>query len=697
VRRALELVTLVALLLANRPALAQSGDEGSAAEPVVAQPAQGQPVSEPGRAVTEVFASRRYAFCHSPEYPLTPAEKRWCELGANASSACPALTETCKHEAVAKQIETDSEPIRIHLPQLPLPLRYLLWLLLAVGLAILLFALVRHFLDHKPKAVITTATPAAAEEDRAAALARQVETDVQRLLERARQEAASGDFRAAIGSVYAALLRRLEGTGLIRVEPDQTNGDYLGKVKRQQPAFAGRMAEVVDGVERAQFSETSVTRDHFDGVWLRVTSLLAERIGLLLVLLGLLFGPACGPPRADWEHSPSGRAGVIAFLGKRGFTVRERLVSVRKIGEESAGRQLESREDDEHVVRPGDVEHALGGSTQLVLLPGARLGDDDWKALKAWVDRGNRSLVIAGGKRPLPDWIGMRVVEKQEPRFESITPVGASAKAWGPLQVRVPEANIVEGPPQSHPVLRRKQSVYASELWLGETMAEEALISEEDEELTSDPDDVSRVVVLADDSLFRNASLLVADNAAALDALLRAGGMSVELIGDLTGLVSSNPIQSVQRGRLGPALLQLLAFLALFFVCKGARFGRPLVTQRLERREFVEHVRALGLHYARARAERVALGSLGAYAIERLRERFGLHVDKSLSGLAEAVAARTGRPVGDLMRMFLEVRDAGKGVPADKDARDMDTAWHMCRLLEETGGTGGHKRIQSHV
>jgi hypothetical protein len=204
-------------------------------------------------------------------------------------------------------------------------------------------------------------------------------------------------------------------------------------------------------------------------------------------------------------------------------------------------------------------------------------------------------------------------------------------------------------------------------------------------------------LVLADDYLFRNASLLVADNAALLDDLLRDGGASIELAGDLAGLVSTNPVQSVQRGRLGPAMLQLAAFLLVFFVAKGARFGRPVENQRIERRDFTEHVRALGLHYARARAERHALALVGAYAVDRLRERVGLRVDRSLSGLAEAVAARTKRPVGEVMRLLLEARDAGKGVPADKGARDLDTVAELGKLLEETGGSRGHRRIQDHV
>jgi hypothetical protein len=672
VSRRLGLGALGALLLLGRP--------------LAAQPSAAPPLPEVRKTVAEVFSPRRYEFCHTPDYPLTPAEKRWCELGAGANTAaCPTLAEACRHDATARQVEVE-EPITIRVPQLPLPLRFFLWALLAAGLAIGLVALIRHFLDRRRQTVVTTAAPATAEDEQAAARAREVETDVQRLVERAQQEAAAGDFRAAIGSVYAALLRRLEGAGVLRIEPDQTNGDYLHRVKRERPAMVGRLAEVVSEVEVAQFGEPAVTRASFDGVWLRVTALLAERMAIVLALLGLLASAACGPPRADWEHSPSGRAGVIAFLGKRGFVVRERLLSVAKLGKASEPKAAPGAS---HRSEPGGAKPGAGPVTQLVLLPAAQLRDDDWQGLKSWIDQGGRSLIVAGGKRPLPAWIGARVVERQAMASASVTPADAEAKPRGPLVVRVPGGNLVEGTAGSHPLLRRGPSVYASERWLGPTGGND---EEADEEGT-----ISRVVVLADDFLFRNASLLCADNAAALDALLRDGGSSVELAGDLTGLVSSNPIQSVQRGRLGPALLQLTAFLLLFFVCRGARFGRPLPTQRSARREFAEHVRALGLHYARARAERVALAALGAYAIERLRERCGLHVDRSLSGLAEAVAARSGRPVGEVMRMLLEARDAGKGVPADKDARDLETAWQMCRLLEATGGTGGHQRIPSHV
>ena len=615
-------------------------------------PAAGKSLPDPRNTVAEVLAPRRFEFCHDADFPLTASEKKWCALGAGANKkACPTLAEACKRDALAKQIELD-EPLSFHLPDLGLPIRVILWTLLGLGVGMLIFALVRHFLDREAKDVVTTAAPSSAGEERAAALAREVETDVQRLLERARLDAAAGDFRAAIGSAYAALLRRLEGAGVVHVEPDQTNGDYLGRVRRERPVVARRMADIVDAVERAQFSETAVTREGFDGVWSGVTGLLAERMGVLALVLGLLLGMGCGQPRADWEHSPSGRAGVIDYLGKRGFTVHERLLSVAKIDESKA--------------------------EQLVLLPGAHLGADDWKALEKWVESGGKSLVIAGGKRELPGWIGMRQTEKNTLTSDVILSGDTNKKRWGALQVRVPEANRLECQQGSETLLGRKQAAYVAQRWMG-----------------ADKD--SRVMVLADDFLLRNASLLVADNAAALDVLLRDGGMSNEIAGDLTGLASTNPVESVQRGRLGPALLQLAVFLVIFFVCKGARFGRPVPTRKIERREFAEHVSALGLHYARARGERIALGFMGAYAVDRLRERFGLHVDRSLSGLADAVATRTGRPVGEVMRMLVEARDASRGVPADKGASDLATVAELCKLLEETGGTGGHKRIPGNI
>ena len=81
--------------------------------------------------------------------------------------------------------------------------------------------------------------------------------------------------------------------------------------------------------------------------------------------------------------------------------------------------------------------------------------------------------------------------------------------------------------------------------------------------------------MLADDRLLTNASLLVGDNARLLVELLRPGGPKLELAGELTGLVSQNPITSVQRGRLAPAMLQLSLLIAAVLRLQGRALRPP--------------------------------------------------------------------------------------------------------------------------
>ena len=85
-----------------------------------------------------------------------------------------------------------------------------------------------------------------------------------------------------------------------------------------------------------------------------------------------------------------------------------------------------------------------------------------------------------------------------------------------------------------------------------------------------------RAIVLADDRLLSNVSLLVDDNARLLVELLRTGRPKLELAGELTGLVSQDPITSVQRGRLAPSILQLRCSSSCSSSTRAAHFGRPV-------------------------------------------------------------------------------------------------------------------------
>jgi hypothetical protein len=107
----------------------------------------------------------------------------------------------------------------------------------------------------------------------------------------------------------------------------------------------------------------------------------------------------------------------------------------------------------------------------------------------------------------------------------------------------------------------------------------------------------------------------------------------------------------------------------LFFLYRGAAFGRLREPPPPRRRSFIEHVEALGEQYARARAGRHVLASYGQWVIERLRERVSLPAGSGFIALADALAVRTGKPAGEVMRWLMEAREvpatAAAGTPEE--------------------------------
>jgi hypothetical protein len=359
------------------------------------------------------------------------------------------------------------------------------------------------------------------------------------------------------------------------------------------------------------------------------------------------------PLRPDWAASPSGTAAVSEFLTAAGVPTRPRLHPLRQLD---------------------DAQH---GATQIVLLPNAELGEAEWSALHDWVSQPNKTLVLATGPRSLPDWLGEIefVASGTSGAGEPLRATKALSGRPGPsggLEGRIPGAAWVRLATAKAPTLiTRGQRTYAAELAL----------------------DPGRVVVLADDRLLTNAALPVADNAEMLLALLRDEGGPVDLVGEETGLVAPNPVAAVARGRLAPFMAQLGAFLVLFLLMQGRAFGRLIDRNAVHRRAFAEHVRALGTQYARARAAGHVAGAYATWAIERLRERIRSRSGESVGDLSAVVAARTGRPLGEVARLLFSARpDAGSaaGPSASRDRpraaveHSLDTMRQLHSLLAES-------------
>jgi hypothetical protein len=601
---------------------------------------------EVGPVLDRVLADKRFGFCHDPKYPLTADELEWCAIAPAKDARCPAFREACAQGAKAELIER-RRPIEVTLPTLPYAVGVVLWVLLGLVVALLIALIVRNMIGERPQhqeVQVEAGDDGAltAEQIRA----RIVETDVARLLERAAAAAAAGDYGDAMADTYAALLRKLEGADIVRVEAHRTNGDHVRDVGRKTPALRQGVSEVVRTVEEVEFGGAPPTADRYGAIRERVLAVVRAQLAplaSLLLLAGALLGlgglAGCQSERASWDDSPSGRAAVLAFLKDYGFDARERITSLAKI---------------DHTV------------DQLIVTPTTAVLDDGWKSLESWVASGG--TLIAAGVDHLPPWIG--VERAHDKVVHSSAPVlldELAAQRFGRLRIVIPAGDVLK-PSGDVPLVYRGSAPYAVERSLGD----------------------GRVIVLADDHLFKNASLTIADNARFVSELVRAGGVHVELAGELTGLAATTPLSSVKRGRLAPVLCQLFALTILFFLYKGAHFGRPVDPLSTARRAFSEHARSAGLQYAHARASRLALELYGAYAFERLRDRLNVGGGRSLSAMAEAVAARTGRPLGEVMRVLVEAREGVEQVGGGVDAavastpNDLPLLRNVATLVAET-------------
>ncbi len=605
--------------------------------------------------VRAALADPRYRFCHEADYPLTSEEKAWCPLLDEQKPVCPSLLQACTLPPIERSLSsglwpgrkghraTPSEgcrprkapgearaersdtrerppppPSDTSLPKMSGFAQILFFGLLAVFIVAVARAIAQNFQrERADEGASGEALPGEVAAQKEAAAVGPVETDVERLLARGRDAAARGEYARALDHVYAALLRRLDGDGLIEIHPSRTNGDYLRKL-RAQPELHQSVRAIAGDVERAQFGATPPSERVFREVLARVLPLVGRALGVLLFglcLSGLLScaphdgGAHRGAPVVDGDPSPLGARAVAEVMNGHGLHIRHRIE------------------------RLSSVEGVL----TLVLLPGVELDGDAWAHLSAWVRDGGR-LVLAGV--PVPAEVGLKLAADPESPSTTVYIDPALSESSGELHVRLPPGRrLVLGDGQSEPeegvLLRSDASVIAAEMPFGEGM----------------------ITVFAEDSLFTNLALTVNDNALLLLAtLFRVSEESrvIEICDAFTGVGAATPLESVRRAELTPVLAQLFVLLALVLVWKGAAFARRRDPPAEARRAFADHVRALGLAYASARASHHVVGLYASWGLERLRERVHRSGGQGLLPLAEAIAARTGRSEGEVMRVLVE-------------------------------------------
>ena len=615
--------------------------------------APGARAAEVSADVRTVLADPRYRFCHEDDYPLTPEEHAWCPLVGEISGACPSLPKACKLPPVplrpsllgrahrgtrAESAPVDRVPeedgrqrpperLNFSLPDMSGLAKVLFFVLLAVALVAVVRAIVKNLVrDRAGDPDDAPPDPGAGTVVAATTPRGPIETDVERLLSRARAAADRGDYARAVDDAYAALLRRLDGDGLIEIHPSRTNGDYV-RTLRDRPDLRGPVGSIVRDVEGVQFGATAPSESVFRSVLERVIPLVSRALVLALTFLGLSVAFSCTPHDGDdagaSDASPSGTQAIVEVLNKHGLKVRHRGEAIAKL------------------------EHPLA----LVLLPGVVLDDAQWKILLAWVEDQGGRLVIAGVSK-LPDEVEQRIVADTE----TTTVVSVAPSPLGtarPPGVAWAGQPALSWPPGSHlvPVETPLEAVEGTVLVRGELPV-----------LTERTVGAGRIVLLADDRLLTNAALVVDDNASFLLTLLFRSSIpperEVELCDEWTGAGAQTPLESVHNARLTPVVIQLMVLLALLFLWKGRAFARLRDPPVEARRSFADHARALGLAYGRSRASRHVTGLYAVWALERLRERVHRAGRQGLIPLAEAIAIRTGRPEGEVMSVLVDATGA---------------------------------------
>jgi hypothetical protein len=280
----------------------------------------------------------------------------------------------------------------------------------------------------------------------------------------------------------------------------------------------------------------------------------------------------------------------------------------------------------------------------LVLLPEASLDEEAWKDVLAWVKQKGGHLVLAGVS-PLPAELEQHLAA--DPDASTSVRVSPGLRWLGHPEISLPPGaqilpddvdggvRVLEGP-----VLIRNGSTVMTERSFGE----------------------GKVVVVADERLFTNAALVASDDATLALAVLYRSSIApereVELCDAWTGAGAQTPMESVSHAHLTPVVLQLFALVGLLFLWKGRAFARFRDPPAEGRRAFADHARALGVTYERSHAARHVTGLYAVWALERLRERVHRAGRQGLIPLAEAIAARTGRPEGEVMAVLAEAAGA---------------------------------------
>lgn len=574
------------------------------------------------------LADRKYWFCHGERQALDADERRFCPLvegDAEAQARCPGFVRLCRDEPPASGRDEPPRarpPSEGFSPEAPGAFaRVLLVLTIGALVAMLGYAVHRHLQERRLGRRGDDPSPDPGVREDAA------EPEQHRPLTPGEAALRAAEAAAARGDHTLAVT--LVRAGLLErlareglVELHPSLTDGDHvRALARHPELRADVAAVLRALEPVQFGGREATPSLYATVVARARPIVLRATALAALALALV---GCGPSGSR-ERGPAGRGAVIEELARHGIDARR-------------GVSLPEPLPDRHV---------------LVLLPGFHASEEELGRIAAWVGGGG-AIVLAG-------------------QVEGADALGASAH---------PGSDRASGPVTGgdiHPVLP-PGPVLAG----GSIAPDDVRLTREGRPYAAREErEEGTITMVADDALFTNAAVAFDGNVEALlDVVGAMPGEKVVVFDAPVRKGASTSFDTLSRAHATPLVLQGLVALLVAIAWKGASLGTRRSPRGRSRRAFALHAEALGALFARARATRHALGAYGAFVIDRLRKRSRR---SALSDIAEDVAARTGRPVGEVLELLVEAHGARTADgPGDRDPQHLAVATKLAQLLNET-------------
>lgn len=609
----------------------------------------GEPVEEPEDAY--VLQDEIYRFCHVPGFQGTES-RAWCDLVKDLPpERCPGMQETCARPelesvgALGCSPAGGGQPGRLPTgrPELPrelpqaceLPessgeqLSGLVRWIGAIGVAALVLVLLRLLYagfgrGERPRAPVVAEAPV--EED--LPLDDVPDLPSEDLLARARVALEAGTFGEAVLLARGAALRRLGESGRLRLHRSRTDREYVRQLG-SEAELRDALRTVVRAVEAHRFGGRALQLEVA-----RAALRAAERI-LAVALLCWLLVPGDAAGQGLSRYGPFGDAALYDLFEEWGYEVDWLARPFTELGPET----------DALVLLLGDVVPE----------------EEDWTALRAWVEAGG-VLVVGGdagqafpelGEAWMIDGAHAQVAGDFEPFLPSpLWPDGAYWAFRGAPSARAWVYAFVSGPD-------------------GEANLEPVVISV----------DVGEGVVLAvaDSLLFANAALVHPDNERFLGDMLQVGQgalgwpldhpIRVTLATRGAGQSESGTPPVTANPRLIPFLLQLGLTWLLVGLWKGWPFGVLRDPEDQGRLRFSEHVTALATRYMRLGATGHAYRAVARLWLHRLGPQ----------GL-ELAARRAGYTAAQAKALVAQVEEAAAGSGEGRDPEDLERVEELWRV-----------------